>query len=784
MDDFSAKMNRTLATDVRSAQIDLKNDQVWEFDAATGEPPAIAIQTTYGLRCRGIKVFPRFTYQRTTLTDPRTFARPLHIEKRFTNYLLATCSPFSSLDVELEYWVPASQSLCGRMRVLNSGHGPITLNCEWAVLLQPQGRGEAMTSAEMGVNTVLSGSTEDLFPVFFLTGGPQPSTKAYPALLLEMTLTEGSERQISWSLATLDSSEASFTLARQNTALPWDAEIIKAEMEEKRSTFHFSSENSLLDDLLLETQVKARQCLVTGPAPARRMTLLSKRQPDSPLGTFSISPRTRQGNLPSTVYDLWQASRILLPSEPELFKDLILGFLDNQQPDGAIPWAINPSGSPSKALTPPLLAGIACDVYSYLQDFTWLSQVYPPLLGAFKHWFTEARENSGTGWPVWTHPLQTGLDQAPQYSIWQAADQGIELQFVDSPALGAMLYHECLALIQMGQWLEEKEDSDWLQAKAAEIKDHVSTSWSEAKGIYQYRDIQTGCTEPAADLYQTQGNGSHSPRLKCGGLRRLIVTCIKAEGFPGIIEVTLSGKNSAGEIEEAIHFNSGQFQDGIARATSQQLFTKLDKVIVSGLQKSDILKISLAGFADEDISLFLPLWAGIPTPEQAQTLVETNLLPQYLCKFGATCLPIDKSSEQAHSVLPLWNSLLVEGLLNYGMRELAAKVCRANLEGIALQWQANGQFNDSIHASDAQGVGDQDTLSGLPGLFTFLRVLGIERISQKEIIFGGLNKYFSAFTVQYGRASLQMDQESTGISTLNGSKTEFHETGMQKIVLP
>ncbi len=779
MEDFSIKMNRTLAADRRFTEINLVNDQVWEFNGSSGEPPALAVQTTYGLRCRGMKIFPRFTLLGTTLTDPRTFFRAGRIEKRLTNYLLVTCSPFPAVDVELEYWVPSSQSICGRVGIINSGSDSLSLNCDWAVLLQPQGKGEAMTNAEMGISTVLKGATEDLSPVFFLTGGPQPSTKAYPALSLEMTLAPGAERHVSWSLASLDSQEASFTLARQNTALQWDNELVKHEMEAKRKIFHFHSDNSMLDDLLYESQVKALQCLIQGPAPVKRGMILSNRKPDAPLGTYKYSPKNNLANLPSTVYELWQMSRILLPAEPEIFKDIIMGYIDLQQADGAIPWAIKPNGTASKALNPPLLAGIVRDVNVYSQDKAWLEQVYAPLLDAFKRWF-----KGDTSWPVWNHLLQTGLDNAPLYSIWNKTDQGVDLRFIDSPALNAMLYHECQALLQISQTLEKGEELAWLQSKAEEIKGHVLACWDEQKAAFYYRDAQTGQCLPASQLYRTVSNGSVKPKLDCKGERRLVVSCIKAEGISGIADITLQGKNSSGSTSEAFHFSPGQFHEGIARFTSSCLFASLEKVVITGLQKGDEITISLAGFDDEDISLMLPLWAGLLSTEQAGRMVSQTLLPRYLSKFGLAALPIDRYPDHLHTSLPFWNATLTEGLLNYGLRENAAEVFQAFLAGSTNQWQTNGKINDAIRTDDGRGVGNQDNVNGLVVLLPFLRTLGIERVFPKEIIFNGLNDYLTPFTVQYGRAEVQMNRDCTTISTVNGSKIEIIEAGMQKSILP
>jgi hypothetical protein len=784
MDDLSIRVNRTLAADVSQASIELKNDQVWEFSGSGGEPPALSVQTSYGLRCQGIKLFPRFTLQDTTLTDPRTFDRPGSIKKRFTNYLFLQCTPFSSIDVELEYWVPSSTSICGRTRIVNNGKSLLILGCEWAVLLHPHETGVGMSSAEMGINTVLRGATEDLFPVFFLTGGPQSSSGSYPALGLEMTLAAGAERRVSWSLASLETYEASFTLARQNTALLWDANLLKQEMAEKRQSIYFMSDHPVIDDLLHEAQVKAQQALIQRPAPVKRLTLLDKRQPDSPLGAYAYSARLHMGNLPANGYDLWQASRLLLPAKPEVVKELIQSFIDAQLPDGSIPWAVNANGTATKALAVPLLAGIARDAYIYQPDPTWLGQVYAPLLDSFKAWFDEERLAESHEKPAWTNLLQTGLDSAPLYSIWQTGDQGLDLRFVDSPALAAMLYHESQALLQLSQFLNETDGDAWLQTTASELRDRVLDSWNEQKGTFVYRDIQTSQCLSAALLFETKTNGTTRVNLDCGQERRLIVRCRKGDSLSGIIEVALNGKNSQGEVNETFHFGLGQFQEGMARLTSHKLFAAIEKVEINGLRETDQVILTLAGYDEEDISLLLPLWAGIPTAEQAKTLVEKTILPRYAARNGLASLPLDRYPDRVPGVKMLWSELIIEGLVNYGFRHSAADLLLHQFEGVTQQWRASGFLNETIAADKPKGLGTRDTLSSLPGLLPFLRVLGIERFSTNDILFNGLNEYLPAFTVQYGRTNVQMKADGTTISTLNGSKIEFHEPGMYKGILP
>jgi hypothetical protein len=70
----------------------------------------------------------------------------------------------------------------------------------------------------------LSGSTDGLEPVVFLTGGARPGGGSFPSLALHLDLAPDGERQFTWAHAALSSTEQSFELARQAAARKWDAE--------------------------------------------------------------------------------------------------------------------------------------------------------------------------------------------------------------------------------------------------------------------------------------------------------------------------------------------------------------------------------------------------------------------------------------------------------------------------------------------------------------------------------------------------------------------------------
>lgn len=51
----------TIAADARLTPTDYTNDHIWELDLSGGDPSALALRTTFGLRARLMRLFPRFS---------------------------------------------------------------------------------------------------------------------------------------------------------------------------------------------------------------------------------------------------------------------------------------------------------------------------------------------------------------------------------------------------------------------------------------------------------------------------------------------------------------------------------------------------------------------------------------------------------------------------------------------------------------------------------------------------------------------------------------------------
>lgn len=770
----SLKIRRTLAADQRFGELDLPNDQVWEL-VSNDDPAAVTMRTSFGLRCGGLRIFPQFTLQGITLTDPHTFANPVNLLKRRSNYVLLEFAPFTQLNVQLELWVPSSQVLCGRIKLTNRGTTAMNFAVNWSVVLDPLDQGEHISTAQMGVNTVLQGRNGELHPVFFLTGGPEPLERAYPSLEVKMILAGGASRKLSWALATLDSTEASFSLARQSTSLAWDVRNINAEMLDKATAVEFIGDDET--ELLNETQTKARQFLVPTKANSNLSTFVTRRQPD---GRNFVPISSRQELISFSQinsYDAWMLSRILLPANPQPLKEIVQYFLDFQQDDGSIPWAINARGTASSAKMAPLLAGIVCDIYPSIDDRDWLRQVYFPLLNSLKTWFNPSTDTI----PTWENSLQTGLDNHPLYEYGDGYGLGMEPELIHSPALDALFFHECTSLMNIARLLGESADLEWLEKTTQQVAEALDACWDADKYCHTYRDIQTGEVFQRETIHEIKHNGRIKLVRKFNTPRRLTIVVPGQAALSGSIHVTIAGKNSGTDVSEDIIIRSRYTNQQIV---TRKLFDRLDLVEINDLPGKNTLTLGIAGNDCEDITLLLPLWSGAMSQEKVDLLIEKTLLPRYLCPSGLLTQPVDQVPLDKNLITPFWNHLIIEGLNRCNRRDIAGKIQNNLLHAQMKQWQKNGYVSSGFLAQNLMSKGELDTLSGLPSIYTLMQTMGIDRIVEKELFLNGLNEFLPSFTVKYKGTSIEMKSDQTNICTLRDETIEIKEKGSCKVVLP
>ncbi|MEZ0397292.1 MAG: hypothetical protein ABWK53_12795 [Anaerolineales bacterium] len=768
----------TLAADCRLGETDYTNDHIWELEPGGGDPPALALRTTYGLRARLMRLFPRFTLGGQVVSDPLAFAASPRLVRFYPNYLSLMFSPFPGVEVAAEYWAPASQLIAGRLTVANRNGEPLSLLFELCGQLVPL-EGQSLTCTSMQSVSVLTGRTADLAPVVFMTGGPQPGPGPYPSLLLDLALAAGGSRQFTWVQAALGQAEASFDLARRTAARPWDAERARLELLNTAQTVEVRTGDPDWDAAFALSQKVAAGLLFPGGQHLPHTSFVLARQPDhgySLRGDGSDHPSLWSGQSPLQAYYL--AS--LLPGMPELAGNLLRNFLAVQAEDGFIDNRPGLAGQRSRWLAAPLLVSLAWQAYQRSGEIGLLKETFPRLQAFLRQWFSPAHDRDGDGFPEWDHPLQTGYEDHPAFTVWHGWGQGADISTMEMPSLAAMLYRELHLLAQAAGAIGFTVERQTLEMMAAAQRALAEECWNADAALYHARDRDTHVSLPGRLLGKGRGETVIAcPQTFNRPTRLLIQIRFQGEATrrPQII---VRGRDGRRAQREQIEASRCQWGPGIAAATSSKLFTALAQVEVRGLQKRDQVLVRSLDYAFEDHTQFLPLWAGIPTLHRAQALVHRSLFDagRFGRPFGVpACLSVSESEAQTLclGVHLSWNQLIGEGLLAYGLRQEAAQLVVHLMAAVIENLKKQHAFYQFYHAEDGKGIGERNSLSGLAPLGLFLQTLGVEFLSDRRVRLSGKNPFPWPVTVKYRGLSVSRQSDRTVIAFPDGQVVTLND---------
>ncbi|HSM71088.1 MAG TPA: hypothetical protein VK851_06065, partial [Anaerolineales bacterium] len=482
-------LHLTLAADSRLSVPDYLDDQIWELILGGGEPSALSLRTTFGLRAKSMRIFPRFSENGTTVTDPSDFALPPTIRRFYPNFHIIEYSPLPNIDVSCEHWVPESNAISGRMTVVNKTSTTRNIRLEMCALLSPID-GSSMTPKQMQMINILAGHTGGLFPVIYMTGGPAHGSGPHPSLSLDLELGPGATRQLTWTQAATDDLQTSFDLARQVAARAWEAERVRLELFNTSQTLDIQTGDRDWDAAFALSQSVGFSLLFPPNKHLLNPSFVSARGPDnghSPKGDGSDYPSSWNGQTPLETYYLAN----VLPAS-QVAQDLIKNFITVQKEDGTIDGKPGLAGQRGRYLAAPMLAGMAWQVYESEEDEEFIEEVFPYLYKFFWSWFSPENDEDGDGLPQWRNILQSGFEDNPLFDAWHEWSLGVNIAQVHSPSLEAMLYNEAASLIKMAEQLEKHDVLTLLHEQAAKLRKSIESTWQVRTGLYHYRDRETG----------------------------------------------------------------------------------------------------------------------------------------------------------------------------------------------------------------------------------------------------------------------------------------------------
>jgi hypothetical protein len=769
-----------LAADARVSTPDYIDDQIWELTLKGSEPASVAIQSTYGLRARSVRIFPGFSLGETVIIDPDQFHSEPVVQSIFPNYVRICFSPFKELEVQAAYWLADSQTLVGGLRLNNLSDVPLKPQVRLYALLVPNEGGERMGAWQhMGVSC-LSGRTEDLAPVIFMVGGAQVEETVYPSLVLNSMLHPDETKNILWAHAGLKDQISSFDAARAAASRPWEAEIAHLELLNE-SLIEIETGDQERDAAFLFSQKVALGSFV-GPTRALPFpSFVISRNPDrgySRRGDGSDHNWQWEGQTAAQSYFLVP---LIVHSAPELAKGLIRNFLSIQKPSGFIDWKPGLGGQRNGSLAQPLMATITWKVYEYTHDRQFLRDVFPGLLDFVHFWFTPEHDRDEDGFPEWDHTLQMGYDDCPTFVRWRAWGQGLDITKAETPDLASYLYREHLSLIQMAEELHLDEDVQPLQERLSSLREFVEGMWSNESSLYRYRDRDDHHSPSGEMLGSGRGEISIPVDRTFNQPVRILIRTIGLSGLKHNVKVFIHGRGQRGRHRvEQLREKHFQWFTNIGSATSEKTYIEIERIEVMGLTDEFETTVSIADFTREDVSLLLPLWAGIPDTDRAEVIVQEAVLnpERFWRTFGISSNShMDPAYENANKqgaggIYMYWNMLLGEGLLAYGYKKAAAGLVQNLMQAVILTLRKDKAFREVYHPDFSEASGERDHISGLIPIGLFLDCLGICLVKPDKIFLYGDNPFPWDVTVRWKGIEIRCFKEHKEIIFPTGEKIE------------
>ncbi len=243
--------------------------------------------------------------------------------------------------------------------------------------------------------------------------------------------------------------------------------------------------------------------------------------------------------------------------------------------------------------------------------------------------------------------------------------------------------------------------------------------------------------------------------------------------------VTVSGKDKLGNPYEE-SFTSEKFTRfmSFATATTEGTFSSVTRLKVEGVDAKDRVRLMSVDYTLEDHSLLLPLWAAIPDSKIAKEIVSRTLrdAQRFHRPFGVpACSRTAAVEHEGHlgAVWLTWNTMIAEGLLRYGFREEAADLFTRFMTAINQNLRKEGAFRSYYDSDTGEGIGEQNTLMGLPPLGLFLKILGVRLVSAWRVALDGKNPFPWPVKVKYRGLTVHRGVDETRITFPNGQSVDI-----------
>jgi hypothetical protein len=785
-----------LAADVRLGPTDYADDHIWELSLAGGEPSALALRTTFGLRARDLRLFPSFGEGDRVVLNPADFVFTPAVRAAFVNYVRVTFEPLPAIAVTAHYWVPDSHTVAGRFTLVNHGSEPRVVRVCVSGILKPIENPRTLGPIRLDNLHVLAGHTGNLDVVIALEGVAEIEPMPYPTLSRTVELPPGQPIYLQWAEVATPAPDPgaggnpggreAVALIRNVFTREWDGEFARIELL-NASLLDIETGDKDWDAAFAFAQNVALRSYVGPTAHLPHPSFIFTRNPDkgySRKGDGSDHSWQWDGQVATEAYvNLPQ----IVSAAPDLAKGVIRNWHAAQAPDGFIDWKPGLAGQRNKALCVPILAALAWRLHEYTEDDDFLAEVYPGLRRFLDVWFTPRHDRDQDGVPEWSSTIQSAFDDCPSFVRWQPWAPGGDITLAECPDLAAYLYRECRTLARIASRLDLPPDAV-LAARAEVLQRAVEAMWRDEAAAYHYVDRDTHEVTRGEVLADGRGDLTIEARRRFRPSARIVVRALGPKDARPEMEVTLVGRGRRGRHRvETLRRSNVQWYFGVGTAVSEKLYAELERVEVRGLSDEYAVTVSVVDYARQDQTHLLPLWGGLPDPARAKMLIHRTLLDanRYWRPYGLpNCSALDPAYQPDNrngsgGVWMIWNTMLGEGLVEYGYRAEAAELLTRLMTAMTHALRTEKAFREAYNADKLEGLGDRDYVWGVAPVHLFMHTVGVRIISSRRVFVEGRNPFPWPVTIRSKGVTVAKGPDSATVTFPSGKQHTVTEPGPQ-----
>jgi len=768
-----------LAQDGAFSPFQPENDQVWELNLQGTDELPFCLQTTYGLRATLMRIFPSVIIENRRYCNQGKFHSPPTVMCYTPDSLRITCSPIPALNMEMDIFLPQIDILVGSIKITNSIKKRLNLTLELAAVLVPMGEGVPTRPAQKGINQIIVGQTGDLCPILFMTGGPSAVTNPYPALSESIRLNPNQTETWNWALATKSDEETSLNAARKVIASEWKKTSHRHIMRHASQTIDIQTGQPDWDAAFRLSQTITMTHLISEHQGST--FFLRTRLPDQ-----FPHPPSEQTNLDNlTTLEAVHLAEVLLPSRTHLIKRVIENFI-HRCDTGSLPSRRNAFDFIEPFPECPILAHLVLGNYQQDGDKRFLSTVFNDLCRLTEAWCRQVDSPSSHPILCWQDPEQLQLNTGLfAFDIWEKSGKGLDIQYVESPALISMLYQEAEAIERIAGILHETTHQSRFNERKELLKERLEETWQDHLNRFGYLDCQSHLNHTWVSLYQGVIQEEQKIDQTFKTPQRLAIHLHAADEHTRVCLLEINGKDAQGVlIKEKYKPLDIHWALNTAHITTENLYAAVDSLTIKGMKSNDYLHIETADYAQGDITCLLPIWSGGASKQCLDAMVESHLDPENARNtFG---IPETWHEErELPGSLPLyvnvlWNTLIIRGLLREGYGEEAAALFSTLMSTIMRGLRDFQGFFPYYDSKTGKPVGKRNAIAGLAPIRLFLDIAGIRLFSPDRVAIWGCSPFPSPIKVQWQGLSLRREGVQTQITFPDGT---VHQTDSEEPVM-